>query len=159
MKLGEKQTENLMQKYANQRMSMEEILRTSYSNKKDLPNRVSEDEFIKSFAKFILAKKGEVLRNNNAILVIYKDESTQTTAVVDMFSVEELMKAAAIDFYVFMAKLAEMGYKKAKTYTNGPTNKRFHETMLKAISTLEAADDPDYGEYMIVVDLTKFKDK
>jgi hypothetical protein len=159
MKLSEKQTENLMRKYANQRMSMEEILRTSYSNKKDLPNRVSEDEFIKSFAKFILAKKGEVLRNNNAILVIYKDESTQTTAMFDMFSVEELMKAAAIDFYVFMAKLAEMGYKKAKTYTNGPTNKRFHETMLKAISTLEAADDPDYGEYMIVVDLTKFKDK
>jgi hypothetical protein len=159
MKLGEKQTESLMRRYANKRMSMEEILRTSYSNKKDLPNRVSEDEFIKSFARFVVSKKGEVLRNNNAILVIYKDESTQTTAMFDMFSVEELMKAAAIDFYVFMAKLAEMGYKKAKTYTNGPTNKRFHETMLKAISTLEAADDPDYGEYMIVVDLTKFKDK
>lgn len=159
MKLSEKQTENLMRKYANQRMSMEEILRTSYSNKKDLPNRVSEDEFIKSFANFILAKKGEVFRNNNAVLLIYKDESTKTMAVFDMFSVEELMKAAAIDFYVFMVKLAEMGYKKAKTYTNGPTNKRFHEMMLKSISTLEPADDPDYGEYMIVVDLTKFKDK
>jgi hypothetical protein len=159
MKLSEKQTENLMRRYANQRMSVEEILRTSYSNKKDLPNRVNEDEFIDSFAKFMLAKKGEVLRNNNAILVIYKDESTQTMAVFDMFSVEELMKAAAIDFYVFMAKLAEMGYKKAKTYTNGPTNKRFHETMLKDISTFEPADDPDYGEYMIIVDLTKFKGK
>lgn len=140
-------------------MPLEEVLRTSYSNKKDLPNPVGEDQFIETFAKFVVSKKGEVLRNNNAVIMIYKEESTKTVALFDMFSVEESMKTAAIDFYVFMAKLAQMGYKKAKTYTNGPTNKRFQETVLKDISTLEPADDPDYGEYMIVVDLTKFKVK
>lgn len=157
VQLSRQQTESMVQRYTNRRMPLEEVLRTSYENKKNLPGEVNTEKFLGGVVSLVNDGKADLYRNNNAVMLVYKNQSTKTTAVFDMFSVEEAPEAAALDFFMFMIKLAQLGYKKAKTYTNGPENKRFQEEMLSSFSALEPADNTEYGEYMIVVDLAKFK--
>lgn len=156
MKLNEKQTESLARNYTSEYMPLEDIILKAYKGKKDLPNRVEDEAFFKRFIGFVKSGEAELLRSSNAVLIIYKTPSTKDEAVFDMLSPTDSMKEAAIDFFTFMAALKNKGYKSAKTYTNGPTNKRFYESFLKGISKLEPADDPDAGEYMLITDLTKF---
>jgi len=156
MELSEQQTQGLTRNYAGDRMPLEELILTAYKGKQDLPTRMSDEKFLKQFIGFVKSGEAELLRSHNAVLLIYKAPSTKDEAVFDMLSPTNSMKQAAIDFITFMAALKNKGYKSAKTYTNGPQNKRFYESFLKSISKLEPADNPDAGEYMLVTDLTKF---
>ena len=159
MKLNEKQTEALARNYTSEYIPLEDIILKAYKGKKDLPNRMEDEAFLKQFIGLVKSGEAELLRNNNAVLLVYKLLSSKDEAVFDMLSPTDSMKNAAVDFFTFMAALKNKGYKSAKTYTNGPTNKRFYESFLKSISELEPADDPDMGEYMLIVDLTKFGER